>query len=198
MRDIDDVRSAGDTLRSPKPQGSPGTITCTATGTDAMGGTEWVVIPVLIGNTPPVILSAPLRPGLHRQPTHGVCGHDDADGDIVTETYTWYVRRIPATVPSGGLDGALHFDKGDGVYVVVTPTNGTDEGASNRVRDMTVSTSTSAPDVRSEGGHRTGGWSNRMMDSSFRYSVGPSRGPQHWTTARPWAAPWPLSKRSRQ
>jgi len=52
----------------------------------------------------------------------------DADGDVLTWTYAWYVDGAPAGSGST-LSGASAFDKGETVWVVVTPNDGTVDGA---------------------------------------------------------------------
>ena len=76
---------------------------------------------VTVSDTPPevsvaLLYTVPLR-------TQSILGTDvdvtDADGDIHTPSYQWYVDDIPSTT-GPTLDGAVAFDKGDEVYVVVT------------------------------------------------------------------------------
>ena len=53
----------------------------------------------------------------------------DIDGDTVELRYDWYVNEV--VVQSGSedfLDGSVYFDKGDEVYVIVTPNDGIDLG----------------------------------------------------------------------
>ena len=52
----------------------------------------------------------------------------DADGDSVSVGYTWYVNGVPISATGSTLDGDLHFDKADEVYVLATPDDGGDSG----------------------------------------------------------------------
>ncbi len=51
----------------------------------------------------------------------------DADGDTVSLSYAWYVDGSASSATGSTLDGSTWFDKGESVYVVVTPNDG-DEG----------------------------------------------------------------------
>ena len=58
----------------------------------------------------------------------------DQDGQNVSGNYAWHVidDGVDSIVQNGhenGLDGVVHFDRGDTVYVVVTPSDGMDDGA---------------------------------------------------------------------
>ncbi len=55
-----------------------------------------------------------------------ILGATDPDGDIIRFSYTWYVAGS-AVSQSSSLSSA-HFDKGDEIYVVVTPADGSDRG----------------------------------------------------------------------
>jgi hypothetical protein len=80
-------------------------------------------------NTPPVVTVVSLSPSaVYTADTlsASILGND-ADGDDISYTYAWYVD---GTWVSGAatLDGAS-FDKGDTVYLEVTPHDGTEAGA---------------------------------------------------------------------
>lgn len=48
---------------------------------------------------------------------------DDAEGDAVTLSYTWFVNGFEVGETGSSLDGAAWFDKNQEVYVVVTPSD---------------------------------------------------------------------------
>jgi hypothetical protein len=73
---------------------------------------------------------------------------DDPDGDRVSFTYDWYVDGVvKGSYLSPQLDGSLYFDKGQTLYVVVTPTDGVDDGAPHTSDALVVANS--APTVPS-------------------------------------------------
>ncbi len=96
---------------------------------------------VTISNTAPVISAVALSPttiGTEDVVTASATS-SDVDGDAVTYTYDWYVSS--ALVQSGAsssLDGLTYFDRGDTVYVVVTPTDGTTAGSAFTSSTITV------------------------------------------------------------
>ncbi len=61
----------------------------------------------------------------------------DRDGDTVDVTYRWYVDGV-STATGATLDGAASFSKGQVVYVVATPDDGTDTGAALTSASITV------------------------------------------------------------
>ncbi len=83
-----------------------------------------------VSNTAPEITSATLSstsPTAAETISVTVEGASDDDGDSITLTYDWYVNgSSAAAVPS--LSGT-YFDKGDTIYVEVTPSDGSDAGA---------------------------------------------------------------------
>ncbi len=62
----------------------------------------------------------------------------DADGDAVSVTYTWYVNGVPSSATGSTLDGSVHFDKGDEVYVVATPGDGETAGTGTSSATVTI------------------------------------------------------------
>ncbi len=81
-------------------------------------------------NSPPSIDSATLST---TSPTESdtisvtIAGEADVDNDTITWGYDWNVNGVSvSSIPT--LDGT-YFDKGDTIWVVVTPTDGTDDGA---------------------------------------------------------------------
>ena len=70
----------------------------------------------------------------------------DADGDTLSYSYDWYVDGVPrGSVASATLSGDRYFEKGQDVYVVVTPNDGEASGTSTT--SSTVTVSNSAPTV---------------------------------------------------
>jgi hypothetical protein len=73
----------------------------------------------------------------------------DADGDTVRLSYQWYVNGVPRGSDASSVSGATWFDKGDSVYVVVTPDDGEESGSASTSSSVTVRNSApSAPVVR--------------------------------------------------
>ncbi len=68
----------------------------------------------------------------------------DLDGDTLSYTYDWYVDGVPrGSASSATLSGATYFDKGQDIYVVVTPNDGSVDGTT--VTSSTVTVSNTAP-----------------------------------------------------
>jgi hypothetical protein len=107
------------------------TVRCTATPFDGEeSGSAVTSAPLTIANTAPVLASATLSttaPAEADTLSVTLGAATDADGDAVTYAYAWVVNG--ATVATGSTLSGAHFDKGDTVHVVVTPTDGTDTGA---------------------------------------------------------------------
>ena len=118
------------------------TVQCTVTPNDGTDdGTVVASNSVTVDNAAPVMASVSLSP---TSPTTdetitASASATDGDGDTITYDYAWYVNGTQ--VRSGAtatLSGTLYFDKGDTVYVVVTPSDGTDDGASLTSSTLTV------------------------------------------------------------
>jgi formylglycine-generating enzyme required for sulfatase activity len=73
----------------------------------------------------------------------------DLDGDTVSYSYDWYVDGYPrGSSTSATLSGASYFDKGQVVYVIVTPNDGDADGATATSSSVTVAnTAPTAPVV---------------------------------------------------
>jgi hypothetical protein len=67
-------------------------------------------------------------------------GFYDADGDSATYTYEWYINSSLDSTTSSSLSSSL-FDKGDQIYVIITPSDGIDTGTSQRSSTVRVSNS---------------------------------------------------------
>ena len=63
----------------------------------------------------------------------------DADGDDVTVSYVWKIDGVVVDgETSSTLDGSAHFDKGQTITVVATPSDGSAEGDSATSDGVTV------------------------------------------------------------
>jgi hypothetical protein len=96
---------------------------------------------VTIGNTAPSVSSvslSPSSPGTEDVLTATPAG-TDVDGDTISYTYDWYVgSTLEQSGSSDSFDGTTYFDRGDTVYVVVTPSDGTDTGSPYTSSSVTV------------------------------------------------------------
>ena len=64
----------------------------------------------------------------------------DLDGDSLSYSYDWYVDGVPrGSATSATLSGATYFDKGQSIYVVVTPNDGSADGTTGTSSTVTVS-----------------------------------------------------------
>lgn len=99
---------------------------------------------VTITNTPPAILDASLNytgsiPDKHSTLSIDMSGYEDLDGDLPdlgAFAYQWFVNDVPAgTDPTLDLAG---YDRGDVIYCVVTPSDGTDFGIPVMTENLTV------------------------------------------------------------
>ncbi len=128
------------------------TWACTVTphdGDDA-GSTASASLTVGAGNAAPSITSLSLSPSSpDTDDTIGATATTyDADGDIVTVSYAWYVDGVATGTTGSSLSGISWFDKGQDVHVVATPNDGTDDGPAVTSSTVTVLNSTpSAPSV---------------------------------------------------
>ncbi len=127
-------------------------VICRATPWDGEdSGTAVTSSSITISNTAPVIASVTLSPSAVY--TDGTLtasvSASDADADTVTYTYAWYVDGSPrGSVTSATLSGVSYFDRDQEVYVVVTPSDGEEDGVTSTSTTITVSNSPpSAPVV---------------------------------------------------
>jgi sulfatase modifying factor 1 len=102
-------------------------------------------------NTAPTISSVTLTPStVYTNDTlTASVSATDLDGDTLSYTYDWYVGGVPrGSAGSATLSGATYFDKGQDVYVVVTPNDGSVDGTTGTSSTVTVSnTAPTAPVV---------------------------------------------------
>jgi hypothetical protein len=133
----------GATLAGPFAAGS--TATCEATPSDGTDAGAAVSASVSITNTAPVITSVTLSPTTVRTNDTIAASvvSSDADGDTVSLAYAWYVNGALVAETGSSLDGATYFDRGDSVYVTVTPSDG--GGAGSPVSSSTLTVANTAP-----------------------------------------------------
>ncbi len=98
------------------------------------GGTqeESVTPAVTVHDAPPVVTSIVLNP---RYPTiastiHATAQAYDPDGDTVTLSYQWYVNGTPVQGQTGDSFSCESLRHGDAVYLMVTPSDGEENGIS--------------------------------------------------------------------
>ena len=85
---------------------------------------------VSVLNSIPVLDAVSIEPvGARTNDTLSVASESsDEDGDVVVNDVDWYVNGVlVSSLPT--LDGSVYFNKGDEVYVDVTPNDGEDDGA---------------------------------------------------------------------
>jgi hypothetical protein len=126
------------------------TVICTVTPNDGTDTGTPVSDSVIVVNTPPEIISITLAPSTIY--TNDVLTASvitsDAEGDTVGLSYAWYVDDSPVSATGSSLDGAAYFDRGQTVHVVVTPNDGTSDGAAGISSDIIVrNTTPTAPVV---------------------------------------------------
>jgi len=101
---------------------------------------------VIILNSAPS--AATLIQGLDPDPKEGdvlsaIASASDDDLDTVTMLHAWFVNEVQVSPsPADQLD-STHFDKGDSIYLVLTPSDGIDEGTP--VTSNTVTAVNTAP-----------------------------------------------------
>ena len=124
-------------------------LACSVTPWDGEEAGETVTSDaVTVLNTAPTLASATLS---STSPVEGdtlsvtLAGESDDDGDDVSFTYAWYVGGVLAVATD--TISSSQFDRGDEVYVVVTPTDGEDDGAP--VTSDTATVQNTAPEVTS-------------------------------------------------
>lgn len=96
-------------------------------------------------NTPPTVTSVTLSPSSVYTNTTitASVSSSDLDADAVTYTYDWYVDGFPrGSATSSTLSGVSYFDKGQSVYVIVTPNDGEADGSDSTSSTVVVLNST--------------------------------------------------------
>jgi hypothetical protein len=132
---IDGLPVAGETSATLSAgYGRGDTVTCTAIAFDGTDeGTASTSAPVVIGNTAPSVGSVSLSDLAPEEGETVVATANDivdADGDVVTLTYRWYVNNALAGLGTSLAPTA--FRAGDTLYAEVTPTDGLNAGAATR------------------------------------------------------------------
>ena len=123
------------------------TYTCTVTPDDGKGSATGTAgsASVTIGNTAPkmsAVSLAPTTPYTNDTLT-ATASATDVDGDSLSLTYAWYVNgSLYSSGSSNTLSGSA-FSRGNSVYVVVTPNDGTVSGSP--MSSSTVTVANSAP-----------------------------------------------------
>lgn len=98
-------------------------------GADASGRGKAASVAVTLGNRAPTVASATVSPSILTEWTTASCTAGkttDPDGDKVTTAVAWYVndRRVSTSATLA----ASSFKRGDDVYCVLTPNDGTVDG----------------------------------------------------------------------
>ncbi len=112
-------------------------IICLATATDSDGNSATSTDSVTVENTAPVIDSLNLNPGAPRtnDTITATLSSSDIDGQILSANYEWHVidpsggDQIVQTGSLASLDGSIHFNRDELVYVMVTVSDGMDSSA---------------------------------------------------------------------
>ncbi len=114
-------------------------VTCTVTPSDGLDDGTTRSASLTIDNNAPSIGSVSISPSAAYTDDTLVASASatDADGDGVDVDYDWYVEGSWVAVGSS-LDGAVYFEKDETVYVVATPNDGEDTGASATSSSVTV------------------------------------------------------------
>jgi hypothetical protein len=121
-------------------------ITVTVTPWDGeVAGTPLISAPRLIRNSAPTAANPTLGPSNPTEATTLTCtpgANADADGDPVSVSFAWVVSGSTVAATGSTLSGS-YFARGDTVRCDVTPTDGTDAGAT--VASNVVTVGNSAP-----------------------------------------------------
>ncbi len=130
---------------------SDDTVVCTVTPYDGEDyGTEMSAsLTIQADNLAPEVYAITLSPANVYTDTLLIAtvNAGDAEGDPVTLTYDWYVDSalVLSGVDQDALDGDSYFDKGQAVWVEVTPNDGFRDGAT--VASGTATVLNTAPDA---------------------------------------------------
>jgi hypothetical protein len=128
-------------------------VTCTVTPDDGSDTGTPMSDTVAVANQPPEVDAVTLSPSVPDTDdtiAAAVTTHDD-DGDAVSVSYAWYVDGSLVGATGSSLDGVTWFDKHQDVYVVVTPSDGADDGtAVSSSSVIVVNTPPEAPSISIE------------------------------------------------
>ena len=116
-------------------------VYCVATPNDgAVDGTPVSSNVVLVENTPPVLASVGITPTTAYETSSFTCAPgstSDDDLDTVVNTIHWTVNGVKISATGTTLTGS-DFDKDDSVACLVTPNDGTEDGAAVSSPSVTV------------------------------------------------------------
>ena len=107
-------------------------VTCLVTPYDGRDYGDVVSAAVTINNTAPELDAVTLTPDTAFEGDTLTCTPGtatDADGDTISFGYAWRVSSASVGVTGSTLSSS-HFERGDDVYCIVTPTDGAADGAS--------------------------------------------------------------------
>ena len=130
--------------------GSGSEVSCVALVTDGKGGSSDATETLTIGGAPPVIDDLSFEPAipLTDDDLTAEAVVSDADGDMVTLTYTWSVNGVQVqSGASSTLDGTVWFSRGDTVDVVVIAEDTTGEFGAATLSTVVGNTPPGAPEV---------------------------------------------------
>jgi len=119
------------------------TVTCTVTPYDGEDTGAPVSASLTISNSPPEVTAVSLNPNtVYTDDTISASmSTSDADGDAVSLSYEWMVDGATVAETGSTLDGAAYFEKGQTVALVVTPTDGDEDGDTAASETLTVANS---------------------------------------------------------
>ena len=70
----------------------------------------------------------------------------DVDNQSIQYTFAWYVNQsLVQSSSSASLDGSIYFERGDSIYVTITPDDGIDTGSA--MTSSTIVVENSAPEI---------------------------------------------------
>ncbi|MEC7984382.1 MAG: hypothetical protein VX278_04410, partial [Myxococcota bacterium] len=104
-------------------------LSCTATTSDAYGGSDSISTSISMGNSAPEIISVQILPSAPTAQTGTLtCSATttDADGDSVTLSYIWTVDGITQSTTGPSLSGPFTYPSS--ISCTATPTDGIDQG----------------------------------------------------------------------
>lgn len=98
---------------------------------------------VTVGNTAPTVTAASLSPtpAFTDDTLTASATTYDADGDVVSVSWTWYVDGVVVGATGSTLAGTTWFGKHQSVHAVAIPSDGTDSGAGLAAAAVTIENS---------------------------------------------------------
>ena len=122
-------------------------IACRTIPTDGKDSGAMDTASTTVDNTAPTVAAVTLNPAnIYTDSTiTATASLSDDDGQTVTADYAWHVVDAATgadtevqTGAGNSLDGTVHFNKDDQVYVVVTPNDGLTDGAAVASTSVTI------------------------------------------------------------